>query len=217
MHRAQASQSTRAKRRIQHFCTIKPRKKQLSTLPGTIWRQWIMDDFLHNLRSGNLRKANIGNRRQYNDPQSKHPNRRVTDRRKRDFDQRLATESLETIKELISQLTTAQQQQAEAQEERAAAAARIAVALEQIAASLASKSAVSVSPPAATAAHADQNTFKEPQTPDLGEKISALRDQKLSYARIAEQLNQEEVPTPSGRGRWRGTTVQRVLQRHLQP
>jgi hypothetical protein len=208
---------TRAKRRIQHFWTINPRKKQLSTLPGTIWRHWNMDDFLHNLRSGNLRKANIGNRRQYSDSQNKHTNRRVADRRKRDFDQRLAAESLETIKELVSQLTAAQQQQAEAQQERAASTARIAAALERIASGLDSVTAAKAKPPEATAALSDQDRCTEPEPPSLGEKISALRDQKLSYARIAEQLNQEEIPTPSGRGLWRGTTVQRVLQSHLQP
>jgi hypothetical protein len=175
-----------------------------------------MDDFLHNLRSGNLRKPNTGNRRQYSDPQGKHPNRRVTDRRKRDFDQRLGAESLETIKELLSQLTAAQQQLARAQEQRATAEARTAVALERIAASLEAKTDTNTQVPETTRGEPDPEPPAEPMTPSLGDKITALRDQKLSYARIAEQLNQENLPTPSGRGRWRGTTVQRVLQRHLQ-
>jgi hypothetical protein len=176
-----------------------------------------MDDFLHNLRSGNLRKPNTGNRRQYNDPQNKHPNRRVADRRKRDFDQRLAADSLETIKDLLTQLTAAQQQLADAQEQRAAAEARTAAALERIAASLDSTPSGNSQAATASAANPDPAPLAVSEAPDLEERISALRDQKLSYARIAEQLNQEEVATPSGRGRWRGTTVQRVLQRYLQP
>ncbi|MEJ2639758.1 MAG: recombinase family protein [Desulfosarcinaceae bacterium] len=175
-----------------------------------------MDDFLHNLRSGNLRKPNTGNRRPYNDPQGKHPNRRVADRRKRDFDQRLAAESLETIKELLSQLTGAQQQLATAQEQRAAAEDRTAAALERIAASLDSRAAQMRQTLEAPAASPHQDPPADPEAPSVGERICALRDQKLSYARIAEQLNQEKMPTPSGRGQWRGTTVQRVLQRHLQ-
>jgi DNA repair exonuclease SbcCD ATPase subunit len=176
-----------------------------------------MDDFLHNLRSGNLRKPNTGNRRQYSDPQNKHTNRRVADRRKRDFDQRLSAESLETIKELLTQLTTAQQQLAEAQEQRAAAEARTAAAMERIAASLESTPSGNSQAKVANAAYPTPDPLAVSEAPSLEKKISALRDQKLSYARIAEQLNQEEVPTPSGRGRWRGTTVQRVLQRYLQP
>ncbi|MDJ0781185.1 MAG: recombinase family protein [Desulfosarcinaceae bacterium] len=176
-----------------------------------------MDDFLHNLRSGNLRKPNTGNRRSYGDPQGKHPNRRVTDRRKRDSDQRLATESLETIKEALNQLTDTQQQLAAAQEQRAEAEIRTAAALERIAASL---EAGAVKSPTAREPVSDGDVAPQPgipETPDLGEKISAWRNQKLSYARIADRLNEEGTPTPSGRGRWRGTTVQRVLQRHTGP
>ena len=176
-----------------------------------------MDDFLHNLRSGNLRKPQTGNRRQYSDPQGKHPNRRVTDRRKKDFDQRLAAESLETIKELLSQLTAAQKQLATAQEQRAEAEERTAAALERIAASLDAKGVGGTAVPDGTTEEPAPDPPVGPIAPSLGEKIIALREQKFSYARIAEQLNQENLPTPSGRGRWRGTTVQRVLQRHLQP
>ena len=181
-----------------------------------------MDDFLHNLRSGNLRKSNTGNRRHYNDQQGKHPNRRVTDRRQKDNDLRLATESLETIKEVLQQLITAQLQVAAVHEQRAATEVRTAAALESIAASLETRSGHKVQPPAEEPRQAaasgetaqDANTEPASDAPSLGEKIAALREQKLSYARIADQLNQEGVPTPSGRGQWRGTTVQRALQRH---
>jgi hypothetical protein len=171
-----------------------------------------MDDFLHNLRSGNLRKPGTGTRRQYGDPQSKHPNRRVNDRRRRDEDQRLAAESMETIKGVLEQLTAAQQELALAQKKRADADARTAKALERIAASLEMRSGAAML--ATTAAQALPSTPPEPPKLSLGEKISKLRDQKLSYARIADQLNQEGISTPSGRGQWRGTSVQRVLQRH---
>lgn len=184
-----------------------------------------MDDFLHNLRSGNLRKSNTGNRRQYNDQHGRHPNRRVADRRQKDTDQRLVTESLETIKELLKQVATAQQQSAAVQEQRAATEARATAALERIAASLGGGNAEIAPAPAETPAEGSQPTETAPEvdapraaassetTPSLGEKITALRAQKLSYARIADQLNAEGVPTPSGRGQWRGQTVQRTLQR----
>ena len=173
-----------------------------------------MDDFLHNLRSGNLRKSNTGNRRQYSDPQGKHPNRRVADRRKRDGDQRLTAESMETIKAVLQQLTAAQQELAIAQKARAEAEARTADALERIATSLEMR--IGAAPPTPTEPPAPLDIQPEPETLDLGEKISRLRDQQLSYARIADRFNQEGIPTPSGRGQWRGTTIQRVLRRHKQ-
>jgi hypothetical protein len=173
-----------------------------------------MDDFLHNLRSGNLRKPSGGGRRQYSDPQNKHPNRRVTDRRKRDGDQRLTVESLETVKAVLAQLTSTQQELAAAQKARAEAEARTADALERIAASLEMQTD---SPrPTPTEAEAPQVTAPEPKELSLVEKISNLRDQQLSYARIAKQLNKEGIPTPSGRGQWRGTTVQRIIHRQAQ-
>jgi hypothetical protein len=173
-----------------------------------------MDDFLHNLRSGNLRKPSGGGRRQYGDPQNKHPNRRVTDRRKRDGDQRLAAESLETVKAVLEQLTSAQQALVAAQKSRAEAEARTADALERIAASL--EMQAGAPPPLPNEADAPKVSAPESQGPSLVEKISALRDQQLSYARIAKQLNQEGIPTPSGRGQWRGTTVQRIIHRQAQ-
>ena len=173
-----------------------------------------MDDFLHNLRSGNLRKPNTGNRRQYNDPQGKHPNRRIADRRKKDNDQRLAAETLDTVKTLLQQLTAGQEELLAAQKERAATEVRMTEVLERIAASLESAGA---SASTATAASSPATPPPPaPETLELGEKISRWRDQRLSYARIADRLNQEGIPTPSGRGQWRGTTVQRVFQRHTQ-
>jgi hypothetical protein len=34
----------------------------------------------------------------------------------------------------------------------------------------------------------------------------------MSYAKIAQQLESEGVPTLSGKGAWRGPAVQRLLQ-----
>jgi hypothetical protein len=140
----------------------------------------------------------------------------VTDRRKRDGDQRLAVESLDAVKMALQQLTTAQQELAATQKERAEAEARTADALERIAASLERRASAGAAAPMPAEPQASQGAKTEPQTLDLGEKISALRDQGLSYARIANQLNQEGISTPSGRGRWRGTTVQRIVQRQAQ-
>jgi len=43
-------------------------------------------------------------------------------------------------------------------------------------------------------------------------RIYALRQRGATLQQIADQLNTEGVPTPSGRGQWAGTTVMRALQ-----
>lgn len=48
-------------------------------------------------------------------------------------------------------------------------------------------------------------------------KVLSLRRRGLSADRIAQRLNAEEVPTPSGRGRWHETMVRRILSRARAP
>ena len=43
-------------------------------------------------------------------------------------------------------------------------------------------------------------------------QIQAMRNAGATYQQIADHMNREHVPTPSGRGRWIGTTVMRVLK-----
>lgn len=47
-------------------------------------------------------------------------------------------------------------------------------------------------------------------------RMQELRESGLSLEAIAETLNAEQYPTPSGRGRWHATTVDRVLRRMAQ-
>ncbi|MEV0732387.1 hypothetical protein [Polymorphospora sp. NPDC050346] len=44
-------------------------------------------------------------------------------------------------------------------------------------------------------------------------RADELRTQGLSYAAIAAILDREQVPTPSGRGRWSKRSVQYVIDR----
>ncbi|WP_238005885.1 recombinase family protein [Dactylosporangium sp. AC04546] len=52
--------------------------------------------------------------------------------------------------------------------------------------------------------------------PDSAERAAALREAGHSLAQIAVKLNSEDVPTPSGRGRWTKSSVQYVLNRREQ-
>lgn len=44
------------------------------------------------------------------------------------------------------------------------------------------------------------------------EMIRDLRAQGLSYDKIARQLDMDNIPTPSGRGKWRGQAVSKLLK-----
>lgn len=46
----------------------------------------------------------------------------------------------------------------------------------------------------------------------LIDKIQALEHEQLSRQQIADRLNEEGTPTPSGKGKWHINTVQRVIK-----
>ena len=48
---------------------------------------------------------------------------------------------------------------------------------------------------------------------ELAARIQALKDQGYSLQRIADLLNDEGIPTPMGRPRWRKSHVDGVLSR----
>lgn len=88
-----------------------------------------MDDFLHNLRSGNLKPPDRS-RRQYQDQHYKGPQRRHGgDRRGKDSN----TENISAIKGALEEIAETQKRMAEAQESRTIAEERKAEAIETIA------------------------------------------------------------------------------------
>ncbi|WP_091094462.1 recombinase family protein [Micromonospora citrea] len=50
--------------------------------------------------------------------------------------------------------------------------------------------------------------------PPSAVRAAKLRGEGLSLAAIAERLNAEQVPTPSGKGTWAKSSVKYVLDRH---
>ena len=49
------------------------------------------------------------------------------------------------------------------------------------------------------------------QSPDLGQRITAMRERGLSLQAIADALEADAVPTPRGGSRWRPSSVQAAL------
>jgi hypothetical protein len=203
-----------------------------------------MDDFLHNLRSGNL-KSPDRNRRQYNDTQYKGPQRRnMPDRRKREQDIPAQTESLQAIKEILKSMLDNQKSMTEAIEIRNRTEIQKASAIEKIALMLealmpqanemaAPQTELQTTPQAElqTTPQAElqpappeaqdppliqpepESLASEPANKDAATIICRMRNEGLSYAKIAEHLEAEGIPTVSGKGKWRGQSVQRIYQK----
>ena len=183
-----------------------------------------MDDFLHNLRSGNLKQPDR-NRRQYGDPHYKGPQRRTSpERRKKDHDNGLHAETLAAIKDLLKNIHENQRRMVKAMDERNKTESRKTKALLQIAERLDNISLESKLNNASTHLQISKKekapekesaivplTAKTPSTiNDAKTMICQLRDQGFSYAKIADTLEAEGIPTVSGKGHWRGQSVQRL-------
>ncbi|NNF99719.1 MAG: hypothetical protein HKM93_10095 [Desulfobacteraceae bacterium] len=193
-----------------------------------------MDDFLHNLRSGKLKQPDQ-NRRQYNDSQYKNSQRRnVQDRRKRESESPLTAENITAFKEALENIVENQKQMAVALQQRSDAEVRKAGALEKIAQSI--KSMV---PPQAFATEAPveapMDTAEEMASAPVVESTSGrnnklvggerekvtniiirLREDGMSYEKIAKQMETAGYPTLSGKGKWRGQTIKRLFEKTAQ-
>jgi len=178
-----------------------------------------MDDFLHNLRSGNL-KSPERQRRLYGEHPYKGTQRRTgADRRKRDLE---TSEHLIAIKETLAEISENHKRIADAMELRIDVETRKADAMGNIAKCmdmlLNGDPAISREPqtdtmiPTASETDPHQVPLTGPDRSRLYQIVLELRQTGMSYAKIAQQLESEGVPTLSGKGAWRGPAVQRLLQ-----
>ncbi len=180
-----------------------------------------MSDFLHNLRTGNLKRFDRP-RKNYDNPQNRNQNDRNYGKdRKGNYHKKVHTgDQLQEIKkhlEIISQTTG---NTLKAQEKAAAALERIAAALETamgIKPVVPALATVAEEPPAAKAPQAPEpaeNAAKKNTAPenDLLSIIREMRDSGNSFDKIAAELEKREIPTVSGRGKWRGQAVSKLLK-----
>jgi hypothetical protein len=190
-----------------------------------------MDDFLHNLRMSKDRRFDRGRRPHDNQNYRKgrgQDNRKGNYRKTPQMDRTatLISEALPGIKAKLNELVEQQKRLALAGEQQAQAEERKALALEQIAnaliqsgklattdtspdhaTDLPSLSLIETSPPAD-----DVSTEKESSEDTLIDLIQAMRAKGLSYSKIADDLNAQEMPTQSGRGKWRGPMVSKICR-----
>jgi hypothetical protein len=198
-----------------------------------------MNDFLHSLRNG-MDKRNDKNRRNYNGNQfNPADRRRPKDPRYGNSRQtpnhgnnnqltQLLTEMLPEIKKSLDSVAESQDRLIDARVRRAEAEARKAEALEQIAGMLAKLIDVNKGEPRITAtvqplltsAMLSRDARLAPAPGRDREAVIAtirtLRENGLSFSAIAARLEENGIPTFSGKGQWRGQTVHKLFKQRAE-
>ena len=193
-----------------------------------------MDDFLHNLRSGKLKQPDRG-RGGYTD--YKGPQRRGgNERRKPDYYAKVTSENFALVKDSLDVLTNHQKRIADEMAARKKIDTRIADALETIAAMLGrhwgyEKDPLQDSEPIEvepepngnagdsivpgevvdrfTGIGAGHQKISDKDKPRLLNIITAMRADGDSWEKIARHMDERDIPTVSGTGKWRGPAVKK--------
>jgi len=176
----------------------------------------MVDDFIHNLRTGNTRRYDRN--RRY-DGGNQYPNgdkRRPKDGKLPVRRMSLDADQFVVIKNALESVAEAFQQQANAAKRRAAAKESIAESMKSIAGFLESRQASDILDALKRLADNDQTGMQASLNADRDKVMSIiqeLRDRNISYEKIALHLENEGIPTFSGKGQWRGQTIHRLHQR----
>ena len=188
-----------------------------------------MKDYFPGNLGGNDRRFSRNNRSHDNptltrnlDPRSGNYRNNGYQRKKNNQDAvvEALSENLVIIKDQLHTISDAQKKMANAQERRADAEERHATAMERIAEYL--MTFIGGEPQAPVediTASETSETQEQPmdlppvaKTKSAVEIISGMRQDGLSYDRIAEQLIEQGIPTASGKGSWSRKMVSRLYQ-----
>ena len=191
-----------------------------------------MDDFLHNLRKNSERNYDKRNKPQYNNPQYRGPERRgARDQQRRPFQKKnefeeLMTELMPGIKVLLTGIEDGQKKAIEVAERTANARERQVEVFETIAGLLqnliekaGNEAPFSGAFSTASEERSDLREVARPASPamidrnEVVESIMRLREDGMTYKEIAQRLEDEHIPTFSGKGAWHAQTVHKVCNR----
>ena len=178
-----------------------------------------MSDFLHNLRTGNLKRMDRP-RKNYDNPQHRNQHDRNYGKdRKGNYHKKAHTgDHLHEIKKQLEGMARTIENNLKAQEKTAAALERIAAVLEATTGIVPAPAAIrNDSAAQAVAPEVVPEPEQEPSAANRPEEtllatISALRKDGLSFEKIAAELEDRQIPTVSGRGQWRGQAVSKFLK-----
>ncbi len=176
----------------------------------------MVDDFIHNLRTGNTRRYDRNRRYDGGNQYSNGDKRRPKDGKALVRRMALDADQFQVIKSTLETIAEAFQQQAHAAKRRAEAKEAIAESMKSIAGFLESQQASDILDSLKRLAESDQSGMPAPLSADRDKVmkiIQELRDRNISYEKIALHLENEGIPTFSGKGQWRGQTIHRLHQR----
>jgi hypothetical protein len=198
-----------------------------------------MDDFLHNLRSGKLKQPERG-RRDYTDFKG-NQRRTGNERRRTDYYAKVTNENFALVKDSLDLLARNQKQIADVLAAGNQANLRIAEALEAIAAMMGrqwgyeallvqtrrpldaqteNETAEAVLPTEIAESGADLETANQPPSaedrPGMIDTIASMRADGDSWEKIARHLEDQQISTLSGKGKWRGPAVKKFWDAHTE-
>jgi len=183
-----------------------------------------MNDFLQQLRSGNKRFDR--SRRSYEGSQYRsHDRMGNRDRKASSHRKSYDHGQLHGIKKILETIVEGQKALIDVAERQARAVERIADALEAASTHIRRQADRELRTPAETVPEAEPLTPERPSTPRsssapktretgreaVGKIIINMRNKGASFDEIAQHLQAEQVPTLSGRGKWRAQVVSRLF------
>jgi hypothetical protein len=187
-----------------------------------------MNDFLHSLRAGKDKRydrTRKGNDNAIFRPADRHNS---IDKRKRgNYTKSNVAENayltiaklLPPVKTLLETIVENKKDFLKIEERKAEAMEAIALYLQKLAGTgnggvdpVDSKHETAENP-ISTAVSADIAEAPTPVEMTTDAMIRDMRAQGFSYDKIARQLDMENIPTPSGRGKWRGQAVSKLLKK----
>jgi hypothetical protein len=173
-----------------------------------------MDDFLYNVRTGNMKNMDKSNRR-FDNNRYKSPNRQpARDKRKGYVNYRsLSTDQFSALKEMMAAISGNQERQTVAMEKIADLLDRL-VNMHSVpdAVAISSHPSPTVMVDSADAAVEAAPSSRPMARAEMVALIHQMRNQGLSYEKIADEFESKQISTLSGRGKWRGQTIYRLFK-----
>jgi len=173
-----------------------------------------MDDFLYNVRTGNIKNMDKPNRRFDNNRYKSHNRQPVKDKRKGYVNYRsLSTDQFSTLKELLTSITKNQERQTVAMEKIADSLGILVATPSAPVTDTTSSHSSSMAMVDSADAAVEMEPSRSPKTRiEMVALIHQMRDQGLSYEKIADEFESKQISTLSGRGKWRGQTIYRLFK-----
>ena len=186
-----------------------------------------MNDFLHSLRTGKDKRYDRSRRGNENVPYRPGDRHNSMDKRRRgNYTKSNVAENayvtiaklLPPVKSLLETIVADKKDFLEIEGRKAKAMERIALYLQKLAGAGNEESDPMDSPNETGEKPADVTVLEKvdeipaPVEMALTDMLRDMRAQGLSYDKIARQLDMDNIPTPSGRGKWRGQAVSKLLK-----